>query len=454
MMRRRHFLTLFLLGFLSVEGRADGWKAGTGRETVTPTSPLWMAGYGARNKPSEGEIHSLWVKALVLEDPAGQKLLIVTLDVCGIDGSLSRRIRDSIHRIHGLGDDRIVLASSHTHSGPVLGENLITMYPIHTGEKAKIAAYTTEFEFKIARAIASAFKQSEPCTLSWETGKADFAVNRRNNKEPDVPALRIRNALEGPVDHDVPVLLIRGKSEKKLKMVVYGYACHCTVLSFYKFCGDYVGFASNDLEERYPGSLAMFVAGCGADQNPLPRGTIELARKYGKELADAVAHVVDSPAMPIEGKSSCAYKLVNLRFGTLPIREQIEADAKSSILAVANRAKKLLRTLDSKGELQNDYPYPVQVWKLGDLTWIFLGGEVVVDYSLRLKRNLGSSKTWVSGYCNDVMAYIPSLRVLKEGGYEGASAMTYYGLPTSWSEDVEEQIIEAVGTLLEATKPR
>jgi hypothetical protein len=76
--------------------------------------------------------------------------------------------------------------------------------------------------------------------------------------------------------------------------------------------------------------------------------------------------------------------------------------------------------------------------------WILLGGEVVVDYSLRLKRNLGSSRTWVSGYCNDVMAYIPSLRVLKEGGYEGATAMIYYGLPGSWSERVEEQIVGAV----------
>ena len=453
-MLRRLGFTLLIALFSTGETTAEGWKAGTGRETVTPTIPLWMAGYGARNKPSEGEIHPLWAKALVLEDPAGQKSLIVTLDVCGVDGTLSRRIRDSIHRIHGLGDDRIVLACSHTHSGPVVGENLITMYGVNTGEKAKIAAYTTEFESKIAHAVASAFERIEPCSLSWETGKSDFAVNRRNNKEPDVPALRGRNALEGPVDHDVPVLQVRGNSEKKLKAVVFGYACHCTVLSFYKFCGDYAGFASNDLEERYPGSQAMFVAGCGADQNPLPRGTIELARKYGKELAGAVAHVVDSPAMPIEGKSSCAYKLVNLRFGTLPTREQIEADAKSSILAVANRAKKLLKTLDSEGELANSYPYPVQVWKLGDLTWIFLGGEVVVDYSLRLKRNLGSSKTWVSGYCNDVMAYIPSLRVLKEGGYEGVAAMIYYGLPTSWSEDVEVQIIEAIGPLVEATKPR
>src|SRR5262249_24735183 len=96
-------------------------------------------------------------------------------------------------------------------------------------------------------------------------------------------------------------------------------------------------------------------------------------------------------------------------------------------------------------------PYPLQVWRLGELTWIFLGGEVVVDYSLRLKRNLGSSRTWVSSYCNDVMPYIPSARVLKEGGYEGATAMIYYGQPTTWSTDVERPIIDGLTGLLART---
>ena len=136
---------------------------------------------------------------------------------------------------------------------------------------------------------------------------------------------------------------------------------------------------------------------------------------------------------------------IDLPFGTMPTREQIEADAQSSNFSLANRAKKLLDTLETRGALPTSYPhYPVVVWRLDDLTWIFLGGEVVVDYSLRLKRNLGSSHTWVSAYCNDVMAYIPSLRVLKEGGYEGATSMIPYGHPTVWGESIEEDIIASV----------
>ena len=51
---------------------------------------------------------------------------------------------------------------------------------------------------------------------------------------------------------------------------------------------------------------------------------------------------------------------------------------------------------------------------------------------------------WVAGYANDTMAYIPSLRVLKEGGYEGESAMLYYGRPSPWADTIEEQIVTTV----------
>jgi hypothetical protein len=427
-------------------GWGAGWKAGTAKAAITPKESLWMAGYGARDRPSEGAVHDLWAKALGLEDPSGRRALIVTLDVCGIDRDLSRRIRDGINAELKLTPDRIVLACSHTHCGPVVGANLITMYPLDEGQKRRVAEYTATFERSVREIASAAFAKLEPVELAWESGRADFAVNRRNNREADVPKLREQVALQGPVDHDVPVLRVRG-ADRKVRAVVFGYACHCTVLSFYKFCGDHAGFAQLALESLYPGAQAMFVAGCGADQNPLPRRTVELAERYGNELAQAVRRVAETPMRPVSGNLDSAYEEIPLRFGTLPTREQVETDAASKNGSVARRALKLLRTFDKDGKLPETYPYPVEVWRLGDLTWVFLGGEAVVDYSLRLKRNLGSSHTWVSAYCNDVMAYIPSLRVLKEGGYEGETSMIPYGQPTKWSEEVETQIIDAVTRL-------
>ncbi len=420
-----------------------GWKAGTARSDVTPKAPLWMAGYGSRDKPSEGTIHPLWAKALVLEDPSGQAALLVTLDVCGIDRALSKKIRDAVVARHKIPLERIVIACSHTHTGPVLGDNLITMYKIDEAQQRDIVEYTEGFAGQVLETIDRAAGALRPASVSWETGRADFAVNRRENVEANVPALREAAALKGPIDHDVPVLRV-SSPDGKVKAAVFGYACHCTVLSLNKFSGDYAGFAQIAVEEKYPDAQAMFVAGCGADQNPLPRRTVALAESYGKALASEVVRVLDGTMRPLDAPIRASYEEIPLRLGTIPGREQIEVEARSTNHPLANRARMLLRELDEKGSIATTYPYPVQAWKVGELTWIFLGGEVVVDYALRFKRNFGSSTTWVSGYCNDVMAYIPSLRVLKEGGYEGASSMIYYGLPCPWSESVEDQIVEAV----------
>ncbi len=430
---------------------AQGWLAGTGRAAITPRVSTWMAGYAARTKPSEGKDHDLWAKALALRDPGGKTAVLVTIDVCGIGREVSDAVRDAAKARHGLDRDRIVLACSHTHSGPVVGSNLITMYRLDDEQKRRVDEYTKALIGSLGEVVAAAIETLEPATISWGTGRADFAVNRRANKEADVPALRESLGLKGPVDHDVPVLLVA--SAEGVKAIVCGYACHGTTLDGHTFSGDYAGYAAIELESAHRGAQAMFVAGCGADQNPIPRRSPELAEAYGTALAAAVERVLEGALRPVDGPLGSAYEEVPLRFATLPTKAEIEESAKSKDFIVAGRARSLLGQLDSKGALDPTYPYPVQAWRLGELTWIFLGGEVVVDYSLRLKRNLGSSKTWVSAYANDVMAYIPSVRVLKEGGYEGGGAMLYYGLPAPWAESVEDDVIAAVARQVREVDP-
>ena len=451
-LKRWMWVKAFAVLLTMVAPAEAGWKAGTGRVAITPKEPMWMAGYASRTGPSEGAVHDLWAKALAIEDPAGERAILVTLDVCGIDRELSNRVRDALESGHRLSRRQIVLACSHTHSGPVVGTNLLTMYKIDADQRRRIAEYAEFLVGAIVSACGQAISRLEESQLAWGTGRCDFAVNRRTNKEPQVPDLRRRLALQGPVDHDVPVLKVAG-GNGQLLAVVFGYACHCTVLGFNKFCGDYAGFAQVDLEKGHPGAQAMFVAGCGGDQNPIPRRTLDLAAGYGKQLAESVEDALRGPLKTIDGPIKTGYEELALAFASLPAKDQIERDAKSDNFYIASRAKHLLETIERRGRLEPSYPYPVEVWRLGDLTWVFLGGEVVVDYALRIKRNLGTSHTWVSAYCNDVMAYIPSQRVLKEGGYEGGGAMVYYGQPTVWSDEVEEAIIAAVARRLQAVGP-
>ncbi len=441
-------LALAFLGLIAFTGPgafalAPAFKVGTARIDITPKTSMWMAGYGSRTGPSEGVEHPLWAKALVIEDESRARSVIVSLDICGIGADLSNPIRDMLKGKYGIERKSVVLACSHTHCGPVVGENLISMYKITDAQLEQIRDYAKFLSGAIVGVVGEAIAKLEPGAVAWGTGKADFGVNRRENKEPEVPALRETLALKGPVDHDVPVLQIKGE-DGKLNAVVFGYACHCTVMSYQKFSGDYAGFAQIAIEKANPGAQAMFVAGCGADQNPLPRRTIDKAQLYGQMLADAVQTALSGTLTPVSGPIGHRYEEIPLKFASIPSKEDIETTAKSKDFYQSSRAKFQLRTIASKGKLAETYDYPVQVWTLGKLRWVFLGGEVVVDYSLRLKRNLGSSTTWVSGYCNDVMAYIPSLRVLKEGGYEGATSMIYYGHPSPWADPIEEDILASI----------
>src|SRR4051794_23918623 len=136
------------LCFLALTGSSAsaGWKAGVARVEITPKEPMWMAGYASRNHPSEGAVHPLWAKALALQDPAGKKAVLVTLDLCGIGRDLSSLVCDGALKRLGLQRDQVVLSCSHTHSGPVVGTNLITMYKIDDAQRARIADYARFLE--------------------------------------------------------------------------------------------------------------------------------------------------------------------------------------------------------------------------------------------------------------------------------------------------------------------
>jgi len=444
--------TVLLIGALvpcSALRGDDMWKAGAAKTVITPKQYMWMSGYASRSTPAQGIIHDLYAKALAIQDPSGHTAVVITLDLVGVDRATSQKICQAIEQQHKLERSQVSLATSHTHSGPVVGTNLLTMYSLAADQQQLVQEYTARLIEQCVATAGEALGKLSPVTLHAAEGTATFAVNRRNNREADVPMLREQGKLMGPIDHTVPVLAARSPSGE-LKAVLFGYACHATVLSGMEWCGDWPGFAQIELEKAHPGTIALFWAGCGADQNPLPRRTVELAQNYGQQAAAAVDQALVGTMRPVTGKLSTRYTEIDLALDTLPTAEQVDQDLKSENVYIARRAAWLKKQYDADGKLRSTYPYPIQAWKFGDAASLtFLGGEVVVDYSLRLRSEVQDDHAWFAGYSNDVMAYIPSRRVLTEGGYEGESSMIYYGLPTRWSPDVEEHIVRETRKLHE-----
>lgn len=450
-------LVLVAASFVSA-GEPATWKAGVATVAITPQENIWLAGYAARTRPAEGTAQPLQAKALALEDAQGGRFVFVTIDSIGVTRALRQGVERRVREAYQLRPDEFLINASHTHSGP---EHRPARVPTDADGKWVRAAeaYAKSLEEAMVALIGRALQDARPARLSYARARAGFAMNRRLPQPGGEP----RNAPypDGPVDHDVPVLRVEDGGAGAggggaLRAVLFGYACHNTTLTqaWYQYCGDYAGFAQEYLQADRPGTVAMFITGCGGDQNPYPRGTIELARAHGRTMATAVEAALATQPRPVQGELRSALAEIELKYAGPPTREDYERKLNSKDKQEAAHAQRMIERLEREGKFPAGYPYPVQVVRLGDdLTLVALSGEVVVDYSLRLKRELGGpASVWLAGYCNDVMGYIPSERVLREGGYEGATAMRLGVHPGPWASGLEEQIVGKVRELVERTK--
>lgn len=436
-------LTLFVT---STTMAAPVWQAGSARIKLTPDQFMWMSGYGGRTVPADGKLTDIWAKAVVLRDDSGNDAVLITADLIGIGAESTEWIAGELKKNHGLERSQFAIATSHTHTGPALSDNLVPLHYLRADEvqQNRIVQYTLKLRQLLVDVVSLAYDDLEPVYLTSGSGLCTVAVNRRTNTESQVPQKRLEGKLNGPFDHDVPVLAVRN-ADYELKTIVFGYACHSTVLSFTQWSGDYPGFAQIELEKIYRDVDAMFWAGCGADQNPLPRRTVELAQHYGQRVARAVDSVLRGTMANVDGGLTTHYKEIAGK-----TQEPIGRERLNELLEKGNQYEKpfaqyVLKNLGDRDVFSRTYPYPIQTWHIGDIRMVFLGGEVVVDYALKIKQNKHAVKDpsiWVAGYSNDVMAYIPSTRVLLEGGYEGGGSNTYYGFPALWSEDFESQILD------------
>jgi len=449
------FALVVTLARAAVAPSTSSWQVGTGREIITPPAGVWMTGYAARSRPADGTAQDLWVKALAFADPAGQRGVLITLDLCGITREITARVCTQLEKKYHLPRAAVMINVSHTHCSPWFEGSIIGLRILPAEGLTKADAYRRDLEQKIVRAADHALSHLAPATMAWGEDSASFGVNRRENPEKEIPARRAAGTLRGPSDPRVPVLAVHDASGALTALLV-SYACHNTTLSFYQWHGDYAGCAQAELEKRHPGATVLFALGCGADINPNPRGTVELAQQHGRSLADAADRALARPMTRIEGKFSAAAEEITLTYAHRPSNEQIlEAQQKEQPNREMHQAwaAAMNDQIKTHSEIPLTQSYPIQAWRLGNLAWAALGGEVVVDYALRLRAE-NPGPLWVFGYSNDVMAYIPSERVLAEGRYEGDTSMIPYGRPGPWTAGIEEKIVTKSHELLGRTQTR
>lgn len=432
----RSLVAIILLA-ISLQTTDGEVSVGAAQVDITPDYPIRLSGYGSRRDVNQGVAQRIFTKALAIGSDDEGPAVLVTVDNCGVPASIRNEVVRRLAATTQVRDERFAICSSHTHCAPMLIgvlPNLFSM-DIPAEHLPAIERYTRELTDKIEQVALAALADRKPCRLAWGVGEVGFAANRRNFPTK-------------PVDHALPVLRVTD-ADGKVRAIFTSYACHCTTIAIDQIHGDWAGCAQEALQREFPGAIALTALGCGADQNPNPRRTMELVRQYGEDLGAEAKRLAQSDLTPVSGALECRTKAIELAYDKLPTREEWQVLAESKATPIAYHAKKNLARLDRGETIPTHLPYLVQTWNFGNgLAMVFLPGEVVVDYSLRLKSEFDRSRLWVNGYSNDVPCYIPSRRVLEEGGYEGGGAMVYYDRPTKFAPDVEERIIGAVHAIL------
>lgn len=428
------------------------FEAGFAKVDVTPTEPVRLSGYGNRDRPSDGVDAPLFVRAMALRPAGGETLVLVSFDTIGAPASFTDDVAARLKEKHGIARERFVLAGTHSHTAPHLLPGLMNLFavPMSDAEQKSAETYTARAKEVVVEAVGKAIADLRPAKLAVGTGKAGFAMNRRVVKENVYQGFGV--VPQAAVDHTVGVLKVTSPDGTP-RGVVFNYACHATTLegNHYKVNPDWPGYAAKDLEEGHTGLVALSTIGCGADANPEPRGgerAREHAEAHGRELSTAVARVMKEDLPAVTAAPVASFGFAGLPFDR-PTEEQLKARLNDPSPQVARHAANMLATWARMGRLPETYPMPIQAWRFGDeLTMVFLGGEVVVDYAVRLKNEVKTKFLWVTAYANDVFAYVASERIRKEGGYEADFSMIFYNQPGPWTEGTEEVVVSRIHDVL------
>jgi neutral ceramidase len=424
---------------------AAEWQAGFAAGRITPATPVAMAGYASRDRPSEGVVTDLYAKALALSDSNGQRAVWITTDLIGLRGAVTEETLRRVVERTGLKRHQLLINSSHTHTGPAIAETDTSAYGIRDEAAANMRAYRRMLQDRIVEVVEQALARMEPVELSYGTGVVPFVMNRREFTRERGVILGVNP--RGVADRTMPLLKI-ATADGKTRAVVFGAATHNTTLTGdeYRITGDYAGFAQEYVQKQLPGVQAMFVLGFAGDANPYPRGTLDLARQHGETLGKEVMRVLETKLVPVRGPLN-----VQLDFVDLPLaaasRSEIETMTAKGVPSWRSwTATRLLETLDKGQKLPTHYRAPVALWQFGDdLTLVALSGEVVADYVALLESALGPLQLWLSAYNNDVFGYFPSARVLAEGGYETRGVI--HGGPGFFAPAAQDVLVAKVKEL-------
>lgn len=423
-----------------------GWTLGYAERDITPAPGQgMMSGYGTERR-ARGARAPLRAQALALRSGNGAPAVLLTADLLGFDRQTVELVRRTLNRTRGLPPEAVMLAASHTHWGAG------TSYRISFCTGGLDLWYRKRVEDTLLSAAEEALGNLTAGSVDYAAFNLELGCNRRFRN--DKGQVDMAPNPGGAYDGRTPVLRMRRKGTPS-ELWLISHACHPTGTgSLLQWWPEYPGAMRARIErELGPGGRALFVMGCGADAklchpgaDGAPVFTADPVRDAaaGRRLAQAaLRHVARHGARPLDGPLACRIAAGDLAFAPARTRKQLEAMAYGEGVEFGDAAwaRQVLAYPDARRALR----YEVQAWRFGEaLTWIGLEGEVCCEMGL-LARSLARTPEAMSvGYVNATEGYIPTNRIVAEGGYEGDRSHRAYLLPAPFTRRVEGEFAAIV----------
>ncbi len=390
---------------------------GMSKAIITPPLGMELAGYG-QQRASESVLDELELRAFWFQEEAtGQAACLITADLLGFSDTLTPAIRNELAERFGIRPEAILLAASHTHSGPQTCENAARAGGPPDPD------YIRQLRGWLVEAVAEAREKTQPVTLHVGRGKlSGYAINRR--VLVDGVAVMAPNP-EGKRDDEVTVLTCREEATGSVRAVLFHYTCHPTVMGDLRITGDYPGAARRHVEQAFEGACAGFLPGCFGDVRPdctvmgrkaFRRGIPEDVAAFGKALGEEIVRVVNET--------------------TEPLTPRLFARAESVVLPLAMEPEQRILSLQ-------------RLDLAAELTLVAMGGEICVDYGDFIKAQRPPGGAIPIGYANGMIGYIASARLFPEGGYEPDTSHEVFDLPSPFQPSIEPILQEAIRAILQ-----
>lgn len=412
---------------------------------ITPPLGLPMAGYGARQGTASGVLDPLYARAVVLHDPVNdQRIAIVTADLVAYAPETIQAFRARVAQKTEFTADQVILAVTHTHSGPAYG----ALFGFFAGsdleqEPESSVRWGEKLPGVLLELLNEAAAATRPARLAF--GKTRVALSTHRRLIDPLGNIRLAHNPAGLTDPEVHVLHARDASDNSSIGTLVCYACHPVVLceDNLLYSGDFPAYLLSSLEED--GSSAIYLNSTCGNVNPYRRGDRETACELGQELARSVKALVPTLEHPVARPLALSCKDIPLPLRlpsqralqdyVLVAEQALEAHRNHEnfegrrLAAEVARARQMADNLNRRrtrlGErIQGDALMArLQVARIGAAMLVALPGENFVEFGLELKAKVGIDYLFVFGYTNEYIGYLPTRAAYDEGGYEVTASL-------------------------------